>query len=87
MRKAYRTILKTCFHQHLVCTRTEQGLTQSEMAERLAMDDRSYIDLDHGKSCCSAITLALFLVYVCNDVEAFVRELRHAFEDGLNRAA
>ena len=87
MRKAYRTILKTCFRQHLVCTRTEQGLTQSEMAERLAMDDRSYIDLDHGKSCCSAITLALFLVYVCNDVEAFVGELRHAFEDGLNRAA
>ena len=87
MRKAYRTILKMCFHQHLVYARTEQGLTQSEMAERLAMDDRSYIDLDHGKSCCSAITLALFLVYVCNDVETFVGELRHAFEDGLNRAA
>lgn len=87
MRKAYRTILKTYFHQHLVYTRTEQGLTQSEMAERLAMDDRSYIDLDHGKSCCSAITLALFLVYVCNDVETFIGELRHAFEDELNRAA
>ena len=85
--RMYTFYLKTCFHQHLVCTRTEQGLTQSEMAERLAMDDRSYIDLDHGKSCCSAITLALFLVYVCNDVETFIGELRHAFEDELNRAA
>jgi len=54
--------------------------TQSKMAERLAMDERSYIDLDHEKTCCSAITLALFLVYICADVDAFLKELRCAFE-------
>ena len=62
MRKAYHAILKTFFHQYLLHTRAATGLTQSQMAERLAMDDRSYIELDHGKSCCSAITLALFLI-------------------------
>jgi len=44
------------------------------------MDERSYIDLDHEKTCCSAITLALFLVYICADVDAFLKELRCAFE-------
>ena len=60
------------------------GLTQAEMTEKLSMDDRSYIDLDHGKTCCSAVTLALFLVYVCEDVHEFLEELRHAFETALH---
>lgn len=87
MRKTYRNVLKHCFHISLIHTRTTMGLTQSEMAERLSMDDRSYIDLDHGKTCCSAVTLALFLVYVCDDVNGFLTELRHAFEVELNQAA
>ena len=81
MRKTYRIILKGYFHSSLVQARMAQGLTQAEMAERLAMDDRSFVDLDHGKSCCSAVTLALFLIYVCDDVYAFLEELRHAFEN------
>lgn len=44
------------------------------------MEDRSYIDLDHGKSCCSALTLALFLIYLCEDPMLFLNKLRKAFE-------
>lgn len=87
MRKTYRNILKHQFYIKLIHTRTVKGLTQAEMAEKLSMDDRSYIDLDHGKTCCSAVTLALFLVYLCDDVTGFLAELRHAFEDDLNQAA
>lgn len=87
MRKMYRTALKHCFHRNLILARTSMGFTQSAMAERLAMDDRSYVDLDHGKTCCSATTLALFLVYVCEDVYGFLEELRSAFESETNRAA
>ena len=87
MRKTYRNVLKHRFHISLGNTRNALGLTQSQMAEKLAMDDRSYIDLDHGKSCCSAVTLALFLVYVCEDAVGFLEDLRHAFEDESNRAA
>ena len=87
MRRIYHNILKQHFYVHLVHIRTTNGLTQSEMAEKLSMDDRSYIDLDHGKTCCSAVTLALFLVYVCDDVQEFLEELRHAFNTALNQAA
>ncbi|MGN0166978.1 MAG: hypothetical protein ACI4AB_02950 [Acetatifactor sp.] len=87
MRKTYHVILKCIFYENLIRTRSRLGLTQSQMAEKLAMDDRSYIDLDHGKTCCSAVTLALFLVYVCEDVYSFVEELRNAFDAGTHRAA
>lgn len=87
MRKTYRNILKECFNRILVRTRTEQLLTQSEMAERLAMDERSYIDLDHGKSCCSAVTLALFLIYCCCDPLGFLEELKNAIEAETDCAA
>ena len=87
MRKTYHAILKERFHISLFQERKRLEWTQSEMAERLYMDDRSYSDLDTGKSCCSAVTLALFLVYVCDDVSHFLEELRNAFEAGTENAA
>lgn len=87
MRKTYHTLLKHHFHSTLVRTRANLGITQSEMAERLAMDDRSFIDLDHGKTCCSAITLVLFLIYVCEDVDGFLEELQRVFEAGTDQVA
>ena len=56
-------------------------MTQVEMAERLCMDERSYIDLEHGKNGCSVVTLILFLLYECSDVDNFLRELRDIFEE------
>ena len=87
MRRIYRNVLKHHFHVHLVQIRTANGLTQSEMAEKLSMDDRSYIDLDHGKSFCSAVTHVLFLIYVCDDVQVFLEELRRAFKTAFIQAA
>jgi DNA-binding XRE family transcriptional regulator len=87
MRKQYKNALKTVFHQNLFRTRTDLGITQEEMAYKLAMASRTYVDLDHGKTCCSAVTLALFLVYVCEDVHGFLEELRHAFETAFHQAA
>ncbi len=82
MREYYTIILKKQFHTHLVHTRDALGITQEEMAHRLAMTNRTYVDLDHGKNCCSAITLALFLIYVCPDPHLFLAELRIAWEKG-----
>lgn len=80
MRKTYHEILKTHFHKKLLRSRDQLGLTQAEMAEILAMDDRSYNDLDHGKTCCGSVTLALYLARVCDDPQEFLEELRHEFE-------
>ena len=87
MRKQYTQILKKFFNQKLLHRRVELGITQEEMAHRLAMAGRTYVDLDHGKSNCSALTLALFLIYICADPLAFLEELRHTFEDNDSKAA
>lgn len=87
MRKAYHIRLREHFHRALNETRERKEWSQAQMAEKLAMDERSYIDLDHGKTCCSAVTLALFLLYVCEDVEKFLVELKNALEESQNKAA
>lgn len=87
MRKHYSTILKTFFYRNLIQTRLAQNMTQEQMAEALIMDVRSYINLDHGKSSCSALTLSLYLIYYCQDVELFLKELKEAFENESNEIA
>ncbi|MBO5402632.1 MAG: hypothetical protein J6A85_05635 [Clostridia bacterium] len=37
------------------------------MAEKLAMDDRSYADIENGLSSCSAVTLIIYIIYVLED--------------------
>ena len=87
MRKHYIKVLKSFFHDKLFYTREAMGISQEEMAHRLVMAARTYVDLDHGKTSCSALTLALFLIYVCTDPTAFLEELRDAFEATDNKAA
>ena len=87
MRSHYTSIFKAFFHKKLFRRRMELDITQEEMAERLVMAGRTYVDLDHGKTGCSALTLALFLIYICADPLAFLEELRNAFENGSNKAA
>ena len=81
MRNRYKQILKAFFHHKLFRTRVDVlGITQEEMAHRLVLSSRSYVDLDHGRTSCSAVTLALFLAFVRIDPIAFREELRYAFE-------
>ena len=62
-------------------------ISQEEMACRLAMACCNYVDLDNGKTCCSAVTLALFLVCICKDPITVLEELRRAFEADGDEAA
>lgn len=80
MRKQYTDTLKHFFHMKVKRSRKYLGITQEEMADRLLMAGRTYIDLEQGKSCCSALTLALYLIYVSSDPVQFLEELREAFE-------
>ena len=50
------------------------------MSEKLLMDYRSYSDIERGINSCSALTLILYLIYSCPDVESFLREAKYAFE-------
>lgn len=87
MRERFADILKKFFRVQVQKARTDLGLSQEEMAHRLAMTSRSYSDLEHGETCCGAVTLALFLIYLCEDPQTFIKELQHAFETKDNEAA
>ena len=87
MRKQYTEVLKVFFHERLILRREALGISQEEMACRLEMAPRTYVELDHGKAGCSALTLALFLIYICTDPLIFLDDLRHAFEDSSKSVA
>lgn len=87
MRNQYRNVLKKFFYEEISRTRYDLGISQEKMAERLALASRTYVDLDHGKTCCSEVTLALFLIYVCPDPQKFLEELRYAFEAEISKIA
>lgn len=87
MRNQYRNVLKKFFYEEVSRTRYDLGISQEKMAEKLALAARTYIDLDHGKTCCSEVTLALFLIYVCPDPQKFLEKLRRAFETEIGEAA
>ena len=76
MRKQCEQILKNLFHETLVNTRYQVELTQEQMAAILMMDVRSYVELDHGNSGCSALTLCLFLVFVCEKPGEFLDKFK-----------
>lgn len=86
MRNTYRILIGKHFCQTVFTYRIQQDMTQVEMAERLCMDERSYIDLEHGKNGCSVVTLMLFLIYECSDVDDFLRELREILEEANDAA-
>lgn len=87
MRKQYEQILKQQCHKRLLQRREKLGLTQEEMARLLLMACRTYVDLDHGKTGCSALTLALYLLYICADPADFLEELRNALENRASQVA
>ena len=86
MKKAYLDALKKVARDSILQTRTALGLSQEQMAARLYMSARSYSYLESGTSCCSALTLVLYLVFCCPDVSSFFSVLRAEFEK-VNRAA
>ena len=57
--------LKKSFRNELTTKRAELELSQEEMAEKLNISLRSYSNLEHGISFCSAVSLINF-VNNCN---------------------
>ena len=80
MRNLYNKQLKAICHEHIISAKVENELTQSQMAEYLVMDIRSYADIDSGKSACGLLTFVLYLIYLCPDIEELIEEIRVSFE-------
>lgn len=61
LRQKYKMLLRRFFSREIGKCRIQLQLTQEEFSERLCMAPRSYVDLEHGTSGCSDVTLVLFL--------------------------
>lgn len=72
--------LKVTFCNSVKNRRAELGYTQNKMSEILCMDTRSYAKIENAKGGCSALTLALYFIYVCPDVKDFLKQVNEKFE-------
>ena len=51
-------------------------MTQEQFADTLLMSPRSYISLEHGKNLCCTLTFIIYLVFICDDVDSLVSDLK-----------
>lgn len=86
IRTQYTQLLKARFSSELYLYRKSKKLTQAQMAQYLCMDERSYIKLEHGQTCCSGLTLLLFLLYGCGDVAKFLVNTKVLIESTVDGA-
>lgn len=79
----YKLLLRALFQTELRGYRARSGDTQEEMAEKLRVSPRSYIDLEHGKYSLSSVTLLFFLSHLTDGeiVELVRRFAERAEED------
>lgn len=74
--------LKKKFRNELITKRAELELSQEEMAERLNISLRSYSNLEHGISFCSALSLINFV----NNCDVDKEKLFSIFDEIINDA-
>lgn len=76
MKNYCKCAIKDYMSKYLLATRKYNNLTQDKFSEKLMIDTRSYVSLEHGESLCCTLTFIIFLCFHCKDVEGFVRDLR-----------
>ena len=79
MRQEKDKIIKTVFRTLALKTRERLDLTQKEMANRLDMCERSYFDIEAGKTKCGTLTVLLLLMEL-EDPRGFLLDLKAAFD-------
>ena len=80
MKELYICELKALLSKQLLQYRRRHKLTQAQLAERLMIDPRSYIELEHGKSLCGTLVLLMYLSYCCEDIPALLAQIKACLE-------
>lgn len=80
MRAEMEAILKETFRDLALKLRYDRKITQYMMAEALVMSERSYEDIECGRSACGALTICLLLME-CEDANEFLADLRVKFDE------
>lgn len=80
MHKIYEDISREYLSEKFKETRKQLGLTQEQMAEKLDIAPRSYIEIEHGKSLCKVQTLFHFLSFF-HSSEELIKEITELFAE------
>ena len=86
MRNSCKRALRVYMSRRFKQERREAGLTQSQFADKLLMDLRSYAALEKGKNLCSTVTFAVYLTLLCEDPDVLIEELRQVLLDACQEA-
>ena len=78
-------VLKEAFKELALKTRYERGLTQNKMSRALVMSERSYEDIERGKTGCGALTVVLLLMEI-DDPILFLNVLKKKLEKAYEMA-
>ena len=76
MKEACKCALRDFMMERLTQVRFEKKMTQAKFAELLMLDTRSYAAIEKGEYGCCALTLVMYLLYCCDDIDGFFDELR-----------
>ena len=87
MRNLYKKILDDFIRERLFLYRINNNLTQSQIAELLDMDYRSYVDIEHGHNGCSCMTFVFYLLYIENDPIDFLHTISSLFKQANENVA
>ena len=79
--KKMHSVFKEVITEHIKATRKELGLTQAEMATKLQIDLRTYCNIESGRSLCGTMTLLMYLVYICPDVNGLLENIKNRKEE------
>lgn len=77
MKESCKRALRDYMTSRFAQARKNSGLTQARFSEKLMMDTRSYVALEHGDSLCCTLTFMLYLCFLCEDVDGLVDDLRN----------
>lgn len=77
----YIPALREFMSSDLYCTRKQLCLSQAQMAERLLIEPRSYVELEHGRNLCCTRVFMFYLFRCRPEREAFLLGI----EDTLNK--
>lgn len=72
-------VVKEILRDVVLKMRYEYGLTQAKMAEALVMSERSYENIESGRSSCGVLTVMLILIKLDNRDE-FLEKMRKKLE-------
>ena len=84
MKNACKCAFRSFMMQRLAKVCFDSQLTQAKFAELLLLDTRSYAAIEKGEYGCCALTLMMFLLFCCRDVQGFVDEFRPVVLQVLN---